>query len=177
MNLQQYQEASTRTMAFKGVPQNPMEYANGMQHYTFGVLGETVELMKSLDDREAALLEMGDILHYTTGLLSFNNQQFDEKWRNSYMPQTTVTGSIDKILFYAGDISEEVKKHFYCGHPFKVEKVIACAQLIVLTLETIASQLDSTLPEVMRLNLEKIKARYEKGFTPKESIERVDVNG
>ncbi len=84
MNLNDYQELSTRTM-----PKQPYQKRD-LANYCMGLSGESGELVDLLKkhifhghelDREAARYELGDILHYWSGLckmLGFTTEEVAE---------------------------------------------------------------------------------------------------
>ena len=72
----------------------------------------------------------------------------------------------------SGEVIDIVKKHISHGHPLDREKLIAELGDVAWYLAECAYALGVSLEDVMRANIEKLKARYPDGFSSERSINR-----
>ncbi len=75
----------------------------------------------------------------------------------------------------AGECVDLVKKHLHHGVPFDREKMIKELGDVRWYLELMMHACNTTIEEVERLNVEKLRKRYPEGFTTKASVERADT--
>jgi NTP pyrophosphatase (non-canonical NTP hydrolase) len=75
----------------------------------------------------------------------------------------------------AGEVCDLLKKHWGHKHPLDREKL--CKELgdVLWYVAAIAVQHGISLRDVAHANVEKLSARYPKGFSPEASLARVDV--
>ena len=74
----------------------------------------------------------------------------------------------------AGEAIDIVKKHLAQGHELDREKLIKELGDVAWYLAETAYALDVPLEDVLKRNIDKLKARYPEGFETKRSIERED---
>ena len=72
----------------------------------------------------------------------------------------------------SGEVIDLVKKHLHQGHTLDREKLIAELGDVAWYLAEIATALDVSLEEVLEKNIQKLRARYPKGFSEYDSINR-----
>ena len=71
-----------------------------------------------------------------------------------------------------GEIQDQLKKHIFYGKP--LDKVNLKEEMgdLVYYLALMCNVLGLTFEEVLERNVEKLQARYPKGFTQKDAVER-----
>ncbi len=72
----------------------------------------------------------------------------------------------------SGEAIDLMKKHLYQGHDLNREKLIKELGDIAWYLAEAAAALDENLSDVLRGNLDKLKARYPEGFDVQRSMHR-----
>ena len=72
----------------------------------------------------------------------------------------------------AGECADEIKKHLHHGHPLNREKLIKEMGDVAWYLALGCDALGVTLEDVLRLNIDKLKARYPDGFEADKSLHR-----
>lgn len=72
----------------------------------------------------------------------------------------------------AGEVADMIKKHVGHGHPLDAGKLIKELGDVLWYLAAICDAQHTSLDEVARQNIEKLKARYPDGFTHASSIGR-----
>lgn len=177
ITFEEFQKQSRRTMPYGGKPASLQEQNDILLNYSLGIVGEALELEAAVtayddarhDDEaiEAAVLsEMGDVLHYASGLCDLHGIE---------MGSTPDKESPDKtpMIHLAGGIAEYTKKHVFHGHeqPFPSDSL----KDIVLILEGYSYEIGTTIGEVMAMNIQKLKTRFPEGFNTQDSVARVDV--
>lgn len=90
----------------------------------------------------------------------------------------TFTVKIENGLFglagEVGELHDLWKKHMFQRHDFDREHMIRELGDVLWYAAELACGLDCTLEEVAQMNIEKLKARYPKGFDPERSMNRVE---
>lgn len=74
----------------------------------------------------------------------------------------------------SGEAIDIVKKHLAQGHALDREALVKELGDVAWYLAETAYALDVPLEEVLQGNIDKLKARYPKGFAPEESLRRMD---
>lgn len=74
----------------------------------------------------------------------------------------------------SGEAIDIVKKHLAQGHPLDREKLIKELGDIAWYLAETAYALDVSLDEVLQRNVDKLKARYPRGFDTERSLHRTE---
>jgi len=173
MELNKFQELSKRTMPFMGEPKNNVEYENGLTNYALGLIGECAEVLGAANDREAILKEMGDVAHYAFGLLTFLNETYEPL--ANYVVEGSRESIIDKIIILSGEISEQVKKYVFHRHELNSSKVKLALKMLIKNLIELAKFYDSSLEQICKINIDKLKMRYPDNFNVEDSKKRVDM--
>lgn len=77
----------------------------------------------------------------------------------------------------AGEFCELVKKGIFHQHGF--DRARAAKELgdVLWYVAALATRLDLSLADVMAANIEKLRTRYPAGYSPADSVRRVDVEG
>lgn len=75
----------------------------------------------------------------------------------------------------AGELAELVKKNVHHEHDVERDKMVKEIGDVLHYLAGVATYYDITLEEAATMNLIKLQERYPKGFSPEDSIKRVDV--
>lgn len=72
----------------------------------------------------------------------------------------------------SGEFSDLVKKHFYQGHPLDIEHLVKELGDCLWYIAESATALGVDLETVMKMNKEKLEARYPSGFSADHSVSR-----
>ena len=168
MRIERYQELSKRTMPFKARPETIVQFNELLNNYSLGLVGEVLELhylysYEGAGSHEDIINEMGDVLHYCVGLLSCMRINVD--------PLEIKEGPL-KMIYAAGDVTEHVKKYIYHGHELDHSRVAANIYGII---HEIKKGMGPAFDIVLDINIQKLKTRYENGFSSAASIARKDV--
>lgn len=73
-----------------------------------------------------------------------------------------------------GEVVDLVKKYFYQGHELKVNKVIEELGDVLWYINEMAIGCDTSLEEIAKLNIGKLRRRYGNQFSSEKSINRSD---
>ena len=74
----------------------------------------------------------------------------------------------------AGEVADIIKKHLHQQHPLDKEKLKKELGDVAWYLALGCEVAETTLEEVMRMNIDKLMARYPDGFDPEKSIHRAE---
>lgn len=173
MNLNNFQELSKRTMPFQGVPKNHIHLEHGLTNYAMGLIGECAEVLSAANDREAILKEIGDVSHYAFGLLTFLDETYEPL--ANYTVEGTKESIINKIIILSGEISEQVKKFVFHRHELNSSKVVLALKMLIQNLVVLAEMYNSSLEQICKMNIDKLKLRYLDKFNVEDSKKRVDT--
>lgn len=77
----------------------------------------------------------------------------------------------------AGEVAEQVKKHYFHGHALDKRHMIEELGDVVWYLAVLCDAIGSDLQTVMQANLTKLEKRYPQGFDPYRSQHRDDIGG
>ena len=72
----------------------------------------------------------------------------------------------------SGEVIDIVKKHLAQGHPLDKEKIAKELGDVAWYLAETAYAIGYPLEEILRMNIDKLKARYPDGFDPEKSMNR-----
>ena len=72
----------------------------------------------------------------------------------------------------SGEVIDLVKKHLAQGHPLDKEKIAKELGDVAWYLAETAYAIGYPLEEILRMNIDKLKARYPDGFDPEKSMNR-----
>ena len=72
----------------------------------------------------------------------------------------------------SGEVADAVKKYLFHGHTLDRDKVLKELGDIQWYLAQACNALDTTLEEIMQMNIDKLLARYPEGFNFERSINR-----
>ncbi len=75
----------------------------------------------------------------------------------------------------AGELADQIKKIVFHGHARDTDKLINELGDVRWYMELLCSELGTTMEEVERRNVEKLRKRYPNGFSEKDSVGRADV--
>lgn len=168
MNLVEFQQLSKRTMPFGGEPTNQVEFENMLGNYAMGLAGEWFEFQTEINENEnpsdKLLKEVGDVLHYSVGLLEMLDYKANEL---AISHEVTFEGA-EKALI---TILEAPKKHIYHRHELPKLEMIEAVNDVIAHFNH-----NFTLATVFEMNIDKLKTRYPEKFNTADSIARVDVN-
>ena len=177
MNLNEFQELSKRTMPYNGEPANQVEFESMLGNYAMGLVGEAIELFEvfshehsSAEDNEK---EIGDVLHYAVGLASILNISLEDVGAKRLGLFDTEFDMMKDLLVSAKNVSEQVKKIVYHRHEDDVPQ--SALKGVIAGLYQTANFLGCNMPEIMQMNIDKLKTRYPESFNTEDSINRVDV--
>ncbi|MGL5616797.1 MAG: nucleoside triphosphate pyrophosphohydrolase family protein [Sarcina sp.] len=99
-------------------------------------------------------------------------QEKIEKTRN--FKDTELANYALGLVCEAGEAGDILKKHLYHGHSLDLEKLKLELGDVMWYLGNLCNLLNIDLEEVAEKNIEKLEKRYPKGFSEKESRERID---
>ena len=100
-------------------------------------------------------------------------QQFAMRTLNPELNQRDVLiNGVMGLCGEAGEAIDIVKKHLSQGHELDREKLIKELGDIAWYLAETAYALDVSLEDVMKMNIEKLAARYPQGFDQERSVSR-----
>lgn len=99
-------------------------------------------------------------------------QEKIEKTRN--FKDTELANYALGLVCEAGEAGDILKKHLYHGHSLDLEKLKLELGDVMWYLGNLCNLLNIDLGEVAEKNIEKLEKRYPKGFSEKESRERID---
>lgn len=173
MNFLEYQQAAAR---FAGADSKPFEVH--LMISTLGLCGETAELYATVKDYLIALpgtivKEEGDVLWYCADLARLLGLSLE--WPNNFGAwSTAVTRMAGDIAVLAGLIADHVKKHVGHDHELDSALIGGHLQTILAKLGGVGVMYGYTLPEIGKLNIEKLDRRYPAGFSEEASKERVE---
>lgn len=77
----------------------------------------------------------------------------------------------------AGEVAEQVKKHFFHGHELDKRHMIEELGDVAWYLAVLCDAIGSDLDTVMEENLKKLEQRYPEGFDPYRSQHRNELGG
>lgn len=72
----------------------------------------------------------------------------------------------------SGEVIDIVKKYLAQGHPLDKEKIVKELGDVAWYLAETAYAIGYPLEEILRMNIDKLKARYPDGFDPEKSMNR-----
>ena len=173
MKIEEFQQQSVRTCPFNAAPENIQEFNNLLGNYAMGLVGEHFEHQQALsqigeqvgpNDIQNVFKEIGDQMHYAVNLLTLMDEDFDERKLTSVV----LSEDIEKAF---GDVLEIPKKYIYHGHTLDREGFTAAVYMVISKLYEFHR---SSMPEILQMNIDKLKKRYPEKFTVEDSIARVD---
>lgn len=178
MILNEFLEASKRTMRYGGDPKNEEEWKLMLGEYSMGLIGEVVELIEAYKFNVYSpniindlIEELGDVAHYTCGLYAMAGIVLPVTFIKE---RFTINEALDNMLYAAKNVSEYANKHIYHGH-LKTYDFEESLGLILSCVNHVAYKLFRDLSIVLESNVNKLKTRYPIGFSSEASVERVDV--
>jgi hypothetical protein len=137
-----------------------------------GLTGEAGELLECrICDREHECMakELGDVLWYLAALFSTISKPLP--FMHPIQNNTGLT-AVSSLILAASKVADEIKKQVFHDHGRDDEEVYAllcdCCDAIGFVLWEHSMSVEA----VMRLNIEKIDARFPEGFNSKDSISR-----
>ncbi|WP_239740543.1 MULTISPECIES: nucleoside triphosphate pyrophosphohydrolase family protein [unclassified Mammaliicoccus] len=74
----------------------------------------------------------------------------------------------------AGEVADNIKKHIFHGHDLNKDEIVKELGDVLWYVSSLASMCNVTLDEVAGHNLNKLGNRYPNGFSPLNSINRVE---
>lgn len=90
---------------------------------------------------------------------------------------TAYKSCFDEICGEAGEVAEQVKKHFFHGHELDKRHMIEELGDVAWYLAVLCNAIGSDLDTVMEENLKKLEQRYPEGFDPYRSQHRNELGG
>ena len=87
-------------------------------------------------------------------------------------PRDVLINGVMGLCGEAGEAIDLVKKHLAQGHPLDRERLAGELGDVAWYLAETASAIGYALEDVLRMNIEKLRARYPEGFRAEDSIRR-----
>ncbi|MGL5313599.1 MAG: nucleoside triphosphate pyrophosphohydrolase family protein [Peptostreptococcaceae bacterium] len=78
------------------------------------------------------------------------------------------------LVCEAGEFGDIIKKHLFHNHDLNLEEVKKELGDVMWYLSNICNVLDIELSDIATINIEKLQKRYPNGFSPEDSINRVE---
>lgn len=91
-------------------------------------------------------------------------------------PEDYLLNGVMGLCGEAGEVIDLVKKYLHQGHDLDEHKIAEEVSDCLWYCALIASALDMKLGDIMRMNIDKLKARYPEGFSKERSIHREENN-
>ena len=178
MNLNEYQKEAKRTLPSG---QSTLILACGL----CGEIAEASDYVidahigNDYDHSKGMLVELGDVMWYTACMAwTFGAELQDvrdaiEKDTSDLMRSNT--GLTLQLAKHAGKAADVIKKAVGHGHPLDRQQVIAHLGECIWYLGVLAARFGWNMADVLRTNVDKLRARYPDGFSTEASMARVDV--
>ena len=149
------------------------DYGEGqpITYPVFGLCGEMAELLAECHRRDpfnydAFIGEVGDVLWYATALASDIDQPLSYVLGVGDLKDVTpASASIRNLPMFVGDVAEQVKKALRDDHGQfgrRIDRISLALCGVVKCLQGITMKYRGTLNEAAKMNVSKIKAKYEK---------------
>lgn len=111
----------------------------------------------------------------TCSITPNNYQELAMRTMNtSLTKQSLLANSAMGLAGEAGEYTDHVKKHLHQGHDLNREHLINELGDILWYVAEAATVLDTTIEDIMLGNINKLKSRYQQGFSEHDSITRLD---
>lgn len=166
------------------------EFDSGLLHAFMGIASEAGELldkykyMHNLDVIDT-LVELSDLLHFTQMLMGQLNISLVDvvqveknmHWCDNFL-EATILGFDIQILQAlaglsgaAGELLNRYKKFiYYHGEPFTREEIGKGLVRVIHYILVLANLFDSSIDEIIVINMAKLKARYPNGYSHDKAI-------
>lgn len=168
MTITEYLEKSLTTAIYPNK-------GNNFPYVILGLNGESIETFEklnkinfnceflSIEERMDLLKELGDILWYLSSL-SFEFKIKLDQYNEDNLELSTLENSIKNIIFYCGIISESGKKIIRNDNHDESKRALIelNANNILKEVDNIAVILNSSLEEVMQINIDKLFSRQKR---------------
>lgn len=138
-------------------------------HGALGLADELIELRTALDkcDRVNALEESSDVCWFTALIAhAINDDPFQ------YVDSIGDFDPFDNLEYFIGEVVSMVKRAYAYGKPINEEDLSLALCCIIDSINALAIKLDSTLDDVLELNVAKLSTRYPERFTPEQANNR-----
>lgn len=168
--LNHYQELSQRTA-------NTHDYE--LANYGLGAAGEAGEVAALVLRKNKDLKvfsndfkkELGDVLWYVSQIARIAGLSLEElRMKNSYDSSVKKIGL--RLSTSCGEVADLIKKHVFHGHNIEKEVIKEVLSDVLSYIFTIGKLLDLEILDIAAANIEKLMARYPKGFSKERSINR-----
>lgn len=169
MTLNEYQTLAARTIATDDTDKM-------RAHALLGMASEAAELLHAFsteEDREHIIKEAGDVAWMVAELctaLGWNLGDVVDDELGIFIASRLAPIYIE---FSVGDICGTYQKT-YQGHDVNLLSIECRVSDVINCLRVLAEYIDSSLDEVLTINIEKLKARYPDGFSADRSLHRAD---
>jgi NTP pyrophosphatase (non-canonical NTP hydrolase) len=131
-----------------------------------GLAGECAEVVEAFMSPRSVdidvIKEVGDVLWYIDRLLMTIDNDFVRVYAGDFHESDERT--CWSLILHAGSIADLVKKHLFHGIPLKVPELVDFSTRIVSCLHHILRAVESSVPQAMQMNVEKLAKRWPNGF-------------
>lgn len=174
------------------------DFDSGLLHGFMGIASEAGELLNKYENtmefhgkpfsRTMTLIELSDLLHYMqmiigrlgssiSEILIIFNPPYDIPFRDEdvlnsceYLNPVLLRGFI-RLSSEAGELLNRYKKFlYYHGEPFTENEMLTMLSDLLSYMQMILDELDSSVEEIMCINMAKLKTRYPEGYTHDKAI-------
>lgn len=175
-----------------------------LTNFSMGLSGESAEVVELVNryvyghdvfDKNKIAKELGDLLWYSARIadsvgIKFSElvgyQMFDdymvEKAHNNLVINDIIEKGYDNVLVHqvmnlvasGGQITDQLKKVTFQGHEFDKRQIIFHLRDVVYGIAILSYMVGTKLSKVALMNIDKLRARYPKGFSVEDSINRKD---
>jgi NTP pyrophosphatase (non-canonical NTP hydrolase) len=173
VNLSDYQAAALRTAGLTREPNIRIAVA-GM-----GLAGEAAEVLEVVfsTDHDKLGKELGDVMWYTAETassfgISLADLTIPDPTDDDDFLEALLRGYAVRLSIHAGTLTDYLKKIVGHGHEPDLDRIAAGLAQVIRDVTDVAGASGLTLDEVCEANIVKLQARYKRGFTSAESINR-----
>lgn len=156
--------------------------------FALGLAGEAAEVAEAVYQDEhdsdtivladdAIFYELGDVLWYVTALAGVAGLRLADLLSGKPIPVERDDVALAACLMVsAGKVADYVKKVVGHGKDLSQDKLLTDLKVVVTAVKVMAEDRGSSLCEVARGNVRKLRARYPNGFTPAHAAHSCPVS-
>lgn len=158
---------------------------NALLNVALGLAGEAGEVaeivyvpMVAKTDKALLIKELGDLrwyLEYGAHTLGMSREELAQRVTGeSYQFNHSKEIVTRKLLILVSQVADHIKKYAFHKHDLNEFAVKGAFTTIYSQIHNLAGLINTPLRTVEKRNVEKLQKRYPNGFTPEDSINRVN---